>query len=269
MTELPFATAQCRPLPAVLLLVAGFGVSLWLAGLAAAALPLGTWADPVGALIPLATAAVLLWALGLLPQTLRPGWLGRGLLLGWYLPAAGALVLALSALSWTAQGGGFSAPPLAALGAVLGQLGTAAIEELFFRAGVLAVLAGALLGTGRMGPRGVVALSAAIFGLAHLLNLIHNPGALVPVLGQVVYAALLGLLLGAVWLRTRSTGAVILLHFLFNCGAAVGAMFDPEWSRHVLEAGEADTSVGAAISTVVFAAPAGLIGWLLLSRRRT
>ncbi len=131
------------------------------------------------------------------------------------------------------------------------------------------MLAGALLATGRMGPRGVVALSAAIFGLAHLLNLIHNPGALVPVLGQVVYAALLGLLLGAVWLRTRSTGAVILLHFLFNCGAAVGAMFDPEWSRHVLEAGEADTSVGAAISTVVFAAPAGLIGWLLLSRRRT
>jgi len=60
---------------------------------------------------------------------------------------------------------------------------------------------------------------------------------------------------------------VILLHFLFNCGAAVGAMFDPEWSRHVLEAGEADTSVAAAISPALFA-PAGLIGWLLLSRHR-
>ena len=119
VTDLPFATARCRPLPAVLL-VAGFGVSLWLAGLAAAALPLGTWAGPIGTLIPLTTAVVLLRALGLLPQALRPGRMGRGLLLGWYMPAAGALVLVLSALSWTAQGGGFSAPPLAALGTVLG-----------------------------------------------------------------------------------------------------------------------------------------------------
>ena len=121
---------------------------------------------------------------------------------------------------------------------------------------------------GRRGPRAVLALSAVIFGLAHLMNLVFSPDTPVATLSQVVYTMLLGLLCGAIWLRTASLWAVALLHGIFNSGSTVGRMFDPAWSQHVLEPVAADTSPGSALFVILLCLPAGIIGlWLLRPQR--
>lgn len=60
-----------------------------------------------------------------------------------------------------------------------------------------------------------VVISAVIFGLMHLGNIVET-GDVVGTLGQVVYAAGIGIYLGAIFVRSGNIWANALLHFLFD-----------------------------------------------------
>ncbi|MBR1812029.1 MAG: CPBP family intramembrane metalloprotease [Clostridia bacterium] len=91
---------------------------------------------------------------------------------------------------------------------VIGIFTTAASEELYYRAfGTYIFSKCGQINCGRL------ALMAAIFALAHLVNAVLDPvGALV----TVSIALALGTLLQIVYLKTNSLAAVILLHFAVN-----------------------------------------------------
>lgn len=79
-------------------------------------------------------------------------------------------------------------------------------EELVFRGGVQGVLRNA------WGPRGAVVIAAALFGLVHWIALTGTGSRL----SYVVVAAALGLILGAVYERTRNLVVPALVHGLYN-----------------------------------------------------
>ena len=265
--EPPARSALRLPPPASLavLLIVFLGV-LAVSGKLTDLLDLGVWSATVAGLLPAAAAVLTLVLLGY--RFTGTGDLLRGLAWGWYVPVASGIIAVLTAVTYLGAGGYFSATPSDAAGAVLAQLLVATTEELFFRVGVLGLLVVWLLRSGAMGPRGVVVLSAAMFGVVHLANLLENPNGVVGAVTQVIYAFCIGMLLGAIWLRTRSAAAVILLHFLFNCGSTVGAMFDPAWSTAIVSRASGDASLGSALFINVLTVPAALIGWMLLSPRR-
>ncbi len=59
-----------------------------------------------------------------------------------------------------------------------------------------------------------VFISAIVFGLAHLINILHAP--LFDTLIQVVYSIAAGVIFGAVFIKTRNLLSIILLHGIFN-----------------------------------------------------
>lgn len=82
-------------------------------------------------------------------------------------------------------------------------------EEVVFRGIVLTVF------LGKYSERKSIIFSALGFGLIHLLNL-ANGRELVWVLGQVVWAFILGLFYGYVFVRTRSLLPPMIVHYLGN-----------------------------------------------------
>ena len=194
------------------------------------ALP-GAWYVPAN----LAVAAVLLalaWRAGLDADDLavRPGDLGRGLLVGLGAAAVIAAVLAL-ALVIPALDGALESDDVLAdsttdrwfVPLVRIPLGTAVFEEVLFRS----VLLGALLT--RWSTRTALAASSVLFGLWHVVpawettsgSAAATTGAIV---GTVVVTTVAGLLFGGLRLRSRSVVAPILAHIGTNSFAYVAAL---------------------------------------------
>lgn len=59
-----------------------------------------------------------------------------------------------------------------------------------------------------------VFISAIIFGLAHLINILHAP--LFDTLVQVVYSITAGIIFGSIFIKTKNLLSIILLHGIFN-----------------------------------------------------
>lgn len=88
-------------------------------------------------------------------------------------------------------------------------------EEGLTRGVLLSLLLVAALRGGRA-PVGAVILSAAIFGLMHLIYLLQNGAALPEGLIQVVVATLIGITFGALLLRTNALWLLVVLHASFD-----------------------------------------------------
>lgn len=98
-------------------------------------------------------------------------------------------------------------------------LSVALMEELFFRALLLPFLRERL--RGRRGEFYLsVILSAAIFALAHLLNLLAGAGFGATML-QVGYTFLLGMMFGVMYCVTENIWLCVGVHFLFDVGGLI------------------------------------------------
>lgn len=95
-------------------------------------------------------------------------------------------------------------------------------EELAFRGIILPLLLGAFPKT-RKHTLWAVLLSSAVFGAAHLINLLSSPP--LAVLAQVGYSFLIGCMCAVTMLLTRNVWACALLHALYNfCGLIADAL---------------------------------------------
>ena len=116
-------------------------------------------------------------------------------------------------------------PPLKILWFLLCMLSVGLTEELVFR-GMITRMLFAKYGRNPVGVWFSVLLSGLLFGLMHLSNAYGGVIDLKSVLVQVVGACMLGICLGAIYLRTGSYWTVALLHaFMDFCGLFSSGVF--------------------------------------------
>lgn len=115
--------------------------------------------------------------------------------------------------------------------------GAPLVEEMLFRGGVMN-----LLHRAGYGPKAMIVWSALLFGLFHI-----NPA-------QILFAFLLGLLLGWLYWRTGSLLPGILCHFINNALGALVLRSEHADARLVdLMGGTGPLLAGVAVAAVVFA----------------
>ena len=83
-------------------------------------------------------------------------------------------------------------------------------EEIFMRG----LLLQNLVKNYKNGVYKALVISSLIFGLAHLINIIHAP--LFDTIVQVIYSITAGLLFGAVFIKSKNLLSLIILHSVFN-----------------------------------------------------
>lgn len=71
-------------------------------------------------------------------------------------------------------------------------------------------------------------ISAVVFSASHCINFITSPGKVYSTFAQLIYAFIAGMFFGAVYLRTRSLGAVTVLHAAFNFVSLIWIPFSSE-----------------------------------------
>lgn len=106
---------------------------------------------------------------------------------------------------------------------VFSVVGIGIREECFYRATIQNILAKKYANSVK-GIWITVIVSATIFGLTHISNIFFGMDPLA-VLNQVISAAFLGLLFGAVYLRSGSIWALILVHTLTDLAGLAGSTF--------------------------------------------
>ncbi len=93
-------------------------------------------------------------------------------------------------------------------------------EEMAFRSVVML----GIMENRRRGKKDIIfaiLISAAVFGLVHIINIFTNPSIMVVL--QILYSALIGAMCSVVLLLTRNIWACVMLHGLFNfMGALIG-----------------------------------------------
>ncbi len=85
-----------------------------------------------------------------------------------------------------------------------------------------------------------VIVSSLIFGCAHIITAVNT--SLSSSLMQVCYASVMGMLIGVIYIKTRSLGSAIVLHFILNIPAYilpyimpyVGGMYDYEFIQLIV-----------------------------------
>ena len=95
------------------------------------------------------------------------------------------------------------------------MIGVAFFEEILFRG----ILINTILYRFSKNKRSIyyaIIISSAVFGLAHLSNLINRPSVLAGVISQVVYATTIGILYSIIYIKYRNIWSVIIIHSLFN-----------------------------------------------------
>lgn len=97
-------------------------------------------------------------------------------------------------------------------------LGVAFLEEFFFRA--LLVPFVRVRVKGKLAVGWTVLITAAVFGLSHLLNLFFGAG-VGPTLLQVGYTFLLGCMFSVMFLKTGNVWLGVFVHFLFDIGGVI------------------------------------------------
>jgi len=97
-------------------------------------------------------------------------------------------------------------------------IGTGLFEETLHRGLVLKILINKM-GDTKKGMITACVISAVVFGIAHLSNLVWV--APLPVISQVFYATAVGILFGAIYMRTKTLIAPILIHGLMNVSVGI------------------------------------------------
>jgi membrane protease YdiL (CAAX protease family) len=189
--------------------------------------------------------------------------MGQGFLLGWF-----NIVFAIGAFFFTFMSfpeNSLIAPnPVHLLTIVFHQfLGTGPFEEILVRGLILKILL-LTMGHSKKGIINACLLSSAIFGVAHIVNIIHGTG-IFPVVGQIIYAAFIGVFYAALFLRTKTLWVPILLHGLTNVSTQI---FNAIVSPDIMQS-QPDPSIIDAFMPVVFALPFLLVGLILLRKVKT
>ncbi len=135
------------------------------------------------------------------------------------------------------------------------------IEEILFRGLVLPLML-RQWGSTRKGIYGAVVLSSAIFGLAHLANLVMGRRDLVSTGAQILYGTFFGVFFAACFLRNKSIWPVIFGHFLFDWAGN----FNDLTVGHVFTRVKTPISLENAATTVVILLPLLLIGLFYLRK---
>lgn len=143
----------------------------------------------------------------------------KGLLLSWpvLIPLAGTLFFRI--LPASEAGLAPNWVTLLIFG-ILGGFAVGAAEEFAFRK----VILGSILSR-RISAMKALVISSVLFGLFHLVNLTVTPHAILGVGSQVVYTGCLGLLLGAIYLRTKNIWVPILVHGTIDAVDNIAGIF--------------------------------------------
>ena len=185
---------------------------------------------------------------------------GKGLLLGWIVLVLAAIMFVISLTS--PPEGGYSAPdPWYLLVVILAPfIGTGLFEETLCRGLILKTLL-KKMGDTKKGVIAACVISAALFGAAHLVNLTWmDPLSVIP---TVFYATAGGIFFGAIYLRTKTLIAPILLHGIMNVSSQVfDAFTSPDFISQrdaVITIDITETVVMTLILVLVFLVPAFIL----------
>lgn len=130
--------------------------------------------------------------------------------------------------------------------------GVGIFEEFFFR-GIIADLLIRLLPESGFGVWCAAVLSGVIFGLMHLSNGLGTSG-ISGVIIQAVAASVIGIMIAAVYFRTRNIWVVVFLHALNDVAASIGISFFNSGMEITDVIGEYDLQ--SLVSVIPFAASA-------------
>jgi len=114
--------------------------------------------------------------------------------------------------------------------------------------------------------RNAVLLSSAIFGVVHLLNLVHQP--LIGTLGQVVFAFGGGVLFAAIYERSDNIWVVVLIHAIWNIVLGATGILIPEVSDVTVGTGGVIAEVLEIMPFLVIAALFIGMGLFLIRKKR-
>ena len=139
-------------------------------------------------------------------------------------------------------------------------LGTALFEELVFRGLVLKILL-VTMGDSKRGIFKACIISAVIFGIVHIVNLIHAADTLA-VIAQVIYASFLGLFYAVLFLRTKTLWIPIILHGLTNLSIQIfnAIIFIDNVPT------QTEPNIIVALIPLIFAIPFIIVGLVLLKK---
>ena len=149
---------------------------------------------------------------------------GKGLLLGWIVFVLMAIIILSSYFARNEYFTSLNPPFLIII--ILFTLSTGILEEVIFRGLILKIL----IPKNATKKNIILAflISAALFSLVHLIHLFWA-GPL-DVIGDLLFAVAGGMLLGAIYLRTKTLIAPILLHWLLNLSGGIFEAFtSPEY----------------------------------------
>lgn len=183
----------------------------------------------------------------------------KGLLLGWIVYVF-AIINFIANLTSPPEDGYIAPNPLFLIMVILAPfIGTGLFEETLCRGLVLKTLLKKYGGT-KKGMIFSCVVSAALFGTAHLINLVWmDPLSVIP---SVFFATAGGIFFGAIYLRTKSLMALILLHGINNVfGQIFDAFTSPDFiaQRDAVKIGLTETIITTLIILVLYLIPAFIL----------
>ena len=145
---------------------------------------------------------------------------GKGLLLGWIL----YLLMGISVFTGYQNRSDFfvTPDPLLLLVVIIFPFSTAFLEETLFRGLILKILLKNMATTKKTVYYSFI-ISALLFGIVHFIHIIWADP--LQVIADLVLATAGGVLLGAIYLRSKTLIAPILLHGLFNLAGGIFVAF--------------------------------------------
>ncbi len=147
---------------------------------------------------------------------------------------------------------------------------TSFFEEVLVRGFALHVLLGT--DTSPKNIQKACFVSAVIFGAAHFLNLITGAD-LASTIGQVIYATFIGALLAAVYVRSKTLWAPIVLHAIIDFASfALNAIIPKEQMEAMLnmpvEAVAFSEAIVSILPTIIIALPCLICALVLLRKKK-
>jgi len=106
-------------------------------------------------------------------------------------------------------------------------------------------------------------ISSAIFGVIHLMNVIHAP--IIDTLALVVFAFGFGILFAAIYTRCKNLWAVVLLHGIFNFATGAANILTP---IEVIAANGITEEITAQMPLVIVAILAACLGMFLIRSKK-
>jgi len=185
--------------------------------------------------------------------------IGKGFLLSWVMLLLAAVQF-ISGIFSPPEGGFLTPTPLYLITVILYPFIVSGLfEEVLFRGLVLKIL---LKKTGetKKGIFSAFAISAALFGVAHSVNLLWDEP--LAVFSTVVFATGGGFFLGAIYLRTKTLIVPVLLHGLFNLSGMIWWAFTSEGPASA----SATTLADFAVTFLIAVLPLTIASYVLLRK---